>query len=154
MGGLAAATMGGLALSACSASASELVGPGRFCGYSPIIDLVAGERVVTVSGGIHSGSFRWEGGFGALDVNGVGWASPPPGRRADRPTGKGHVRFEQHRSDGAYRVAIWNGRHGAAYFDSPRPLTPKQLAAIDRVDLFEEGEEPRGCRLRTTVSWE
>ena len=59
------------------ANAGELVGPGRFCGYSPIIDLQAGEKVVTLQGGIHGGSFLWEGPFGKLEVHGIGWASPP-----------------------------------------------------------------------------
>jgi hypothetical protein len=136
-----------------SASASELVGPARFCGYSPIIDLLPDERVITLQGGIHGGSFRWEGAFGSLEVDGVGWARRPPGRMARQATGRGHVRFEQRRSEGKYTVAIWNRAHAAAYFSSPRPLTRQQLAAIDRVDLFEEGQDPEGCDLRTIFVW-
>ncbi|WP_213980882.1 hypothetical protein [Sphingomonas sp. dw_22] len=149
-----AAAIGLAALWPGRGSAGELNGPGRFCGYAPIIDLVAGERVVTLQGGIHGGTFRWEGAFGMLDVHGIGWASKPPGRIVARRAGKGPVRFGQRRVDGKYMVAIWNGRHGAAYFQSPRALTRAQLAAIDRVDLFEEGEEPQGCKLRTIFSWE
>jgi len=147
----------GLALAAgwpSAASASELAGPGRFCGYSPIIDLVKGERVVTLQGGIHGGSFRWEGAFGTLEVHGIGWASKPDGLPEDRQTGRGHVRFAQRMNEGKYVVAIWNRRRGVAYFHSPEPFTRKQLAAIDRVDLIEEGDQPQGCNLRTIFVWE
>jgi hypothetical protein len=131
-----------------------LSGPARFCGYSPIIDLEPSEQIETLEGGIHGGSFRWTGNFGSLDVAGIGWASKPPGRTAQQRTSKGLFRFQQLRRNGKYAVAIWNGRQGAAYFSSPRPLTKLQLAAIDRVDLYQEGEEPQGCKLRTIFSWE
>lgn len=136
------------------ARASELKGPGRFCGYSPIIDLLEGERIVTLEGGIHSGTFRWEGAFGTLDVTGIGWASRPAGAIVGGPTRKGHARFKERAGEGGFKVALWNRKHGAAYFASPVPLTGAQLAAIDRVDLYEEGQEPEGCRLRTTFSWD
>jgi hypothetical protein len=140
---------------AAGARASELKGPGRFCGYSPIIDLVEGERVITLQGGIHGGTFRWEGPFGSLAVSGIGWASRPPGAIVPRPTRRGHARFEQRVGDGGFNVAIWNRKNGAAYFSSPVPLNPAQLAAIDRVDLFDEGQErPANCNLRTIFSWE
>lgn len=137
-----------------AAHAGELDGPARFCGYSPIIDLRAGERVVTLRGGIHSGTFRWSGPWGALTVRGIGWASRPSGRAVALPTATGQVRFGQRRTKDGYSVAIWNGRQGAAYFDSPVRLTAAQLAAIDRVDLFQEGETPQDCALRTIFSWE
>jgi hypothetical protein len=53
-----------------------------------------------------------------------------------------------------YSIAIWNGAQGAAYFESPRPITREQLHAIDRVVLFQEGQTPSGCKLRTVFSWE
>jgi hypothetical protein len=137
----------------CAASASELAGPARFCGYSPVIDLLPGERVVTREGGIHGGTFRWDGPFGTLDVAGVGWASRPPGIVAGG-TSTGLIRFRERRAHGQYTIAIWNGRSGAAYFSSRRRLTRQQIAAIDRVDLFQEGEEPQRCNLRTVFSWE
>lgn len=56
------------------AIASDLEGPGRFCGYSPIIDLVEGESITTLESGIHGGSFQWDGQFGTLSVRGIGWA--------------------------------------------------------------------------------
>ena len=143
-----------LLLGAGTARAGELSGPGRFCGYAPIIDLLPGERVVTLQGGIHGGSFRWEGPFGSLEVHGIGWASAPPGRMAREPTSKGHARFEQRRSKGRYTVAIWNRAQGAAYFSSRRPISRKQMAAIDRVDLYQEGQEPKGCDLWTVFSWD
>jgi hypothetical protein len=136
------------------AAASELKGPGRFCGYSPIIDLLPGERVVTIQGGIHGGTFRWEGPFGSLDVHGVGWAAPPESWTPNGVTSKGHARFKERWVSGRYEVVIWNRRNGAAYFLSKRHLTAQQLAAIDRVDLFEEGEVPKGCQLRTAFSWQ
>jgi hypothetical protein len=134
--------------------ASELAGPARFCGYSPIIDLLPGEHVETLTGGMHGGTFRWTGNFGSLTVSGIGWASKPKGAIALERNAKGHVRFAQRKSDGNYVVAIWNRVHGAAYFSSPKPLTPAQLTAIDRVDLFNEGENPEGCELRAIFSWE
>ncbi|HEX8126118.1 MAG TPA: hypothetical protein VF548_11095 [Allosphingosinicella sp.] len=137
-----------------SVEASELRGPARFCGYSPIIDLLEGERVVVLKGGIHAGSFRWEGAFGSLKVAGIGWASRPAGKMLRRPTSRGHALFEQSFRDGGFSVAIWNRRQGAAYFSSSAPITRDQLAAIDRVDLFQEGEEPGDCRLRTIFSWD
>jgi len=143
-----------VALLAAPAAASELKGPARFCGYSPIIDLLPGERVETLSGGIHSGTFRWTGDFGTLGVTGIGWAGEPKGEVAVDKNAKGHVRFKQRRTDGAYMVAIWNGANGAAYFSSDKPITEPQLAAIDRVDLFEEGQETEGCNLKTIFSWE
>lgn len=147
---LAAAT----ALIATYADAAELVGPGRFCGYSPIIDLLPGERVTTLSGGIHAGSFRWSGDFGSLEVEGIGWASRPVGKLVTFPTGDRPAKFEQRRVEGGYQVAIWNGGNGAAYFHSPRPFNRKQVQAIDRVALYEEGQEPSGCDLRTIFFWE
>jgi len=134
--------------------ASELKGPARFCGYSPIIDLLPGERIETLGGGIHGGTFRWTGDFGSLKVNGIGWASKPEGKAASKRNGMGHIRFAQRRVEGEYVVAIWNSAHGAAYFSSAEPFTKLQLAAIDRVDLFNEGEDPEGCKLRTIFSWE
>lgn len=148
------AALSGAADSESAAKPGVLVGPGRFCGYSPIIDLLPGERVVLLDGGIHGGRFRWEGQFGTLRVSGIGWAARLQGDiEKSAPNGE-IVKFRQVKEDGRYRVAIWNQRHGAAYFSSRAPLTERQLAAIDRVDLFEEGEEPKGCELRTVFSWD
>ncbi|UVO49096.1 hypothetical protein M0208_00610 [Sphingomonas sp. SUN019] len=143
-----------LTIASVPALASDLEGPARFCGYSPIIDLLAGERVTTLEGGIHGGSFRWEGDFGILDVHGVGWASRPKGRIVKAFSASRPARFAERKIDERYQVAIWNGVHAAAYFTSPAPLTPQQLTAIDRVSLFEEGQSPSNCKLRTTVTWE
>jgi len=134
--------------------ASELVGPARFCGYAPIIDLLPGEKVTTLEGGIHGGSFLWEGAFGSLKVHGIGWASPAKGRMLNPPTADRPARFAQRRVNQGYEVAIWNGAHGAAYFISPTRFSAPQLAAIDRVRLFEEGQDPTGCKLRTIFVWE
>jgi len=147
-------SLSALILLASAARAADLDGPARFCGYSPIIDLRAGERVSTVHGGIHGGTFSWTGSFGRLDVAGVGWASKPRGRQLARRTSAGQFMFKQRRDKDRYVVAIWNGRQGAAYFSSPQPLTKEQLRAIERVVLFQEGEDPTGCKLRTTFSWE
>lgn len=135
-------------------NANDIVGPGRFCGYSPIIDLLGGEKVTTLEGGIHGGSFRWEGAFGTLDVYGIGWASRPKGRIVKSRRSNSPARFAQKRVEGVYQIAIWNGAHGAAYFTSSIPFTQPQLGAIDRVELFEEGQSPSGCKLRTIFSWE
>lgn len=139
---------------ATRAPASDLEGPARFCGYSPIIDLMPGERITLLEGGIHSGNFRWEGPFGSLDVRGVGWASRPPGRIVEARTNAKPARFAQRRADESFVVAIWNGAQGAAYFSSVSPLTPDQIRAIDRVSLYQEGQNPEGCDLRTTFSWD
>ncbi|MBH0113043.1 hypothetical protein I5E68_08790 [Novosphingobium sp. YJ-S2-02] len=143
-----------LCLAPIAASAGELAGPARFCGYSPVIDLLEGEKIETLQGGIHGGSFRWHGAFGILDVEGIGWARRPKGRivatvRDDEP-----ARFAQRRTADGYEMAIWNGAHGAAYFRSASPFTREQLNAIARVRLFEEGQEPEGCALRTVFVWE
>ncbi|NML06483.1 hypothetical protein [Sphingomonas sp. G-3-2-10] len=143
-----------LAIAAWAAPPGDFTGPGRFCGYSPIIDLAEGERIEPLVGGIHAGTFRWEGAFGTLEVAGIGWAARPPGRLLAPPTGKGHARFAQRREEGRYVVAIWNRGKAAAYFRSATPLTGAQLEAIQRVDLFEEGQEPQGCNYRTIFSWE
>ncbi len=135
-------------------AAQDWIGPGRFCGYSPVIDLLAGEKVTPLEGGIHAGSFRWEGSFGAMKVVGIGWASPPPGFVAAGRTSKGMTLFRQRRMKGEYRVAIWNRSHGVAYFSSPNRFTGAQRAAVDRVDLHDEGDEPQGCKWRTIFSWE
>ena len=132
-----------------------LDGPGRFCGYSPIIDLVAGERVQPLQGGIHSGSFRWEGPFGTLDVRGIGWASKPPGEARPGRTSAGQILFGPRRERHGFVVAIWNGRNGSAYFHSPKRFTPAQLSAIQRVSLFDElGPKPENCNLSTIFVWE
>lgn len=141
-------------LVATPANASDIVGPGRFCGYSPIIDLRDGEKVTTLEGGIHGGSFRWEGVFGTLEVYGIGWASRPKGRIVKARFSNTPARFAQKRVERLYQIAIWNGEHGAAYFTSPKPFTSPQLDAIDRVKLFEEGQSPSDCKLRTIFSWE
>lgn len=142
-------------LFAAPAGASDLKGPGRFCGYSPIVDLKAGETVTTLDGGVHSGRFLWEGPFGSLKVNGIGWASRPGGLIVLEPIGDRPARFAQRRVDDGFEVAIWNGRQGAAYFSSSKPLTRRQLRAIDRVRLYQEGDDPPpDCNLRTFFSWE
>ncbi|HEX7877163.1 MAG TPA: hypothetical protein VF489_11335 [Sphingobium sp.] len=135
-------------------NASDIVGPGRFCGYSPIIDLRDGETVTTFEGGMHGGRFRWEGVFGTLEVYGIGWAGRPKGRIVKARSSNNPARFAQKRVEGLYQIVIWNGAHGAAYFTSPEPFTPQQLDAIDRVKLFEEGQLPSNCKLRTIFSWE
>ena len=141
-------------LFAAQADASELEGPARFCGYSPIIDLLPGEKITTLEGGIHGGSFRWEGAFGSFEVNGIGWASRPRGRIVDGLTGAKPARFAQRRVDDRYVVAIWNGAQAAAYFRSDSPIGLRQIRAIRRVTLFQEGEQPSGCDLRTVFSWD
>jgi hypothetical protein len=144
-----------LALVFCAqAKAGDLAGPARFCGYSPIIDLLPGEKVTTLEGGIHAGNFRWEGPFGVLDVRGIGWAGRPKGRIVEAWTETRPARFAQRRADGRHVVAIWNGGHGAAYFSSATPFTVRQMEAIRRVALFEEGQTPPDCALRTIFSWE
>lgn len=137
-----------------SAQASELEGPARFCGYSPIIDLLPGEKVTTLGGGLHGGSFRWEGEFGHLEVYGAGWASRPKGRIVKTAPPQRPARFAQKKVQDGYQIAIWNRAQAAAYFTSPTAFTPAQLAAIDRVTLFQEGEKPEGCKLRTIFVWE
>jgi hypothetical protein len=134
--------------------AADLRGPGRFCGYAPIIDLLPGESVTILEGQIHGGSFRWEGAFGKLTVHGVGWASRPKGRIVEPGSAKEPTRFGQHREGAQYEIAIWNGAHAAAYFSSDAPFNALQIAAIRRVKLFEEGQAPSDCKLRTVFSWE
>ncbi|PJG46364.1 hypothetical protein CAF53_19455 [Sphingobium sp. LB126] len=149
-----AAVIGVASLVLTPANASEIEGPGRFCGYSPIIDLMPGKKVTTLEGGIHGGGFRWEGAFGTLEVYGTGWASRPKGRIVKSRSADSPARFAQKRAEGGYQIAIWNGSHGAAYFTSPTPFTQSQLKAIDRVVLFEEGQSPSNCKSRTIFSWE
>lgn len=151
MSGLLAALLG---IAAWAAPSGDFTGPGRFCGYSPIIDLVAGERIEPLAGGVHSGTFRWDGAFGTLEVVGIGWAARPRGGQLASRTAKGHARFTQRREEGRYVVAIWNRGRAAAYFKSVAPLTDVQIEAIQRVDLFEEGQEPQGCDYRTVFIWE
>lgn len=131
------------------ADASEIVGPARFCGYAPVIDLLPGEKVTTLAGGIHYDSFRWDGEFGSLEVAGSGWAPRPSGRMIRAPENATPARFAPQRHGGRYTIAIWNGSHDIAYFTSVKPFSALQIAAIDRVKLFEEGQEPAGCDLRT-----
>jgi hypothetical protein len=136
------------------AVANKLDGPARFCGYSPIIDLLPGERVTTLQGGIHAGSFRWDGSFGSLVVHGIGWASRPKGRMVNRLSNRHPARFKQRWMEGEYQIAIWNGAQAVAYFRSSAPFTRRQIEAIDRVMLFQEGQDPLGCKLRTIFSWD
>ena len=143
-----------IAMSSSQAKASPLEGPARFCGYAPVIDLTPGEKITTLEGGIHSGRFRWEGPFGSLDVRGVSWASRPRGRIVEPRTDTMPARFAAHRTDQGYVVALWNGAQGAAYFVSESRFTPSQMNAIRRVALFQEGQSPSGCDLRTAFSWE
>lgn len=139
---------------ATQAEAADLAGPGRFCGYAPIIDLLPGERITTLDGGIHGGSFVWEGAFGSLEVRGIGWANRPRGRLIGAASNAKPARSKQRRRDGGYEIAIWNGGHGAAYFRSTTPFTVLQAEAVGRVTLFEEGQTPSDCKLRMLFSWE
>ena len=152
--GLAIGLMMVFCLMPTPATASELEGPARFCGYSPIIDLQPGETITTLQSGIHGGSFRWDGAFGSLVVNGIGWASRPNGRLVVKPSESIVGRFAERKRDRKYVIAIWNGRQGAAYFESSTRFTNLQRAAIERVRLFQEGEEPSACDLRTVFSWD
>ncbi|RZF64957.1 hypothetical protein EWE75_08710 [Sphingomonas populi] len=143
-----------LLVSPVPALTTELEGPARFCGYAPIIDLLPGEKVTTLEGGIHSGSFRWEGPFGSFEVQGIGWASPAKGRMLTPPAADKPAIFAQRRVKNGYEVAIWNGAHATAYFVSQSRMRSSQMAAIKRVRLFQEGQEPSGCKLRTIFVWE
>jgi hypothetical protein len=147
-------TLAMIAILAGASPDGEWTGPARFCGYSPIIELREGEAIKTSGGGIHGGQFRWTGEFGTLEVSGIGWASKPKGRQLPDPTGTGQIRFAERRTKGDFVIAISNGRQGAAYFKSPRRFTSAQIAAIDRVGLFQEGEEPDGCDYRTIFVWQ
>ena len=140
---------GVLLVAATSSAAADLEGPGRYCGYSAIIDLEAGETVTTQSGGMHGGTFVWSGSFGTLQVRNIGWAKRPEGMRVRRLTATGQTRFSARKRDGKYEIAIWNRRYGAAYFQSDERFTESQFAAIDRVHLYDEWGKPEGCRLRT-----
>jgi hypothetical protein len=151
---LAAVIIAVAVLAGAPAKASELTGPGRFCGYAPIIDLLPGEKVTTLESGMHGGTFRWEGAFGSLEVHGTGAAARPKGRIAEPQTGSRPTRFAQRRVDGQYVIAIWNRSDGAAYFRSKTPFTPQQIAAIKRVRLIDDGHAPSGCKLRTVTVWE
>ncbi|RIV89993.1 hypothetical protein D2V17_05075 [Aurantiacibacter xanthus] len=135
------------------ASATDIAGPGRFCGYSPIIDLQPGEEITTLDAGIHAGRFRWDGNFGSLEVDGIGWAGRPSGRIERPASAELPARFGERRTNGKYVVALWNGRQGAAYFRSSSRITDAQIEAIDRVRLFQEGEEPEGCDRRSISVW-
>lgn len=146
--------LSGFCMVATPATASEIKGPARFCGYSPIIDLQPGETIQTLQGGIHGGSFRWDGAFGSLIVHGIGWASRPEGRLVVEPSEETPGRFTARKGRGKYAIAIWNGRQGAAYFEASTRFTDLQIAAIERVRLFQEGEEPLDCDLRTVFAWD
>ena len=137
-----------------SAKASHFTGPGRFCGYSAIIDLNEDESIETMSGGIHAGGFLWKGKFGVLEVLNIGWASKPPGVKKTNLTSTGQTIFLENWDDGKFQIAIWNRRNGSAYFRSPDEFSDEQMGAIDRVYLFDETEsEPKGCKYRTVFSW-
>lgn len=126
-------------------------GPGRFCGYSVVLDLQRGENIEAMSLGIHSGNFVWSGSFGRLEVSNVGWARKPEG--VLEGTRKGLTTFRIERA-GREGLALWNGRAGAAYFFGSGRITAEQRAAIDRVYLIDElSDEPQGCRYRTIFSW-
>ena len=135
------------------ATASDLEGPARFCGYSPIIDLRPGEKITILQGGIHGGSFQWDGDFGSMVVRGIGWATRPKGQLVVHPSEGRPGQFAQQKRDGKFVIAIWNGRQGAAYFESPARFSDEQRAAIGRVRLFQEGEAPSDCDLRTVFAW-
>nr|MBP6435335.1 hypothetical protein [Sphingorhabdus sp.] len=140
-----ATTLAVLFAASSQVSGSELAGPGRFCGYSPIIDLIEGERIVTLEGGIHGGTFDWHGSFGTLNVWGIGWAGKPKGKMRHKLTDKGHAIFQPRKEDGKYVIAIWNKANGAAYFRSSSQFTKAQIMAIERVDLFDEAKpDPEG----------
>jgi len=136
------------------AAAHALHGPGRFCGYSTVIDLRADERVVTLEGSIHSGSFRWEGPWGHMTVRDSEIASPGHRKVAVERTPGGAIRLAERRDGNGYVVAIGNGRSAAAWFSNDTRFTAAQLAAIDRVTLFADGQQPERCDLRTVFVWE
>ncbi|MFM1977479.1 MAG: hypothetical protein RL145_2325 [Pseudomonadota bacterium] len=136
------------------ARATEVTGPARFCGYSTIIDLEAGEKVRIVDAGIHAGRFLWLGSFGALEVRNIGWAKRPAGRIVRKSTQAKPARFQQTKSRDVYSVALWNGRQGVAYITSSTRFTTNQIEAIDRVKLYQEGEPPQNCTMRTVFIWE
>jgi hypothetical protein len=142
------------ATASTSLKAADLEGPARFCGYSPVIDLLPGERITLLKGGIHGGTFRWDGAFGSLDVFGIGWARKPNARVAKRGLGSTPTRFAERQVKGRYEIVIWNRSHGAAYFTSAAPFTPEQILAIGRVHLIDEGQTAEGCKLTTRFFWE
>ena len=143
-----------LAAPAAAEESEGFKGPGRFCGYSAIIDLRAGERIIPTGGGIHGGAFIWRGSFGELEVMNLGWAAEPTEEPMPYRTGTGQTQFPEVFQDGRYLKRIWDRAHGTATFRSKRPLTKGQLAAIDRVGLFTEGGAPENCNYRTVFSWD
>lgn len=72
----------------------------------------------------------------------------------NQPSGDKPAIFAPRRVKKGYQVAIWNGAHATAYITSSSPFREAQMAAIKRVRLFEEGQEPSGCTLRTIFVWE
>jgi len=134
-------------------AAAELHGPGRYCGYSPIIDLLPGEMITTLEDGLERGSFRWQGAFGSLEVRGDSWAEKPKGRIVTPGASSAPTRFAQRRAAGGYSIAIWNGSHSVAVFMSRSPFTAKQIEAIGRVRLRDIAEtSPVGCDLVSFIA--
>lgn len=140
-------------LAAESEKASDFVGPGRFCGYSAIIDLEPGEKVEPLGYGIHGGEFRLTGSFGSLEVGESGWARKPSGR-VKALTALKLTMFHQHRQESRWMIALWNGEHGVARFVADTRFTTEQLKVIERVRLINEGDEPDGCKYRVIFTVE
>ena len=127
-------------------------GPGRFCSHSAIIDLRPGETISDMAGGIHGASFAWSGEFGRFDIDAIGWASPTSSVVVNiRPDGVRELATR--RSAGHYQTTLWNGRQGVVSFATDRRPTAAQKAAMRRVSLFQEGEEPSDCKYRMAFSW-
>lgn len=129
-------------------------GPGRFCGYAAIIELRSGERIIPTQGGIHGGTFEWQGAFGKLEVVNIGWAAKPREEPMPARTGTGQTQFPEVLGKDGHSKKIWDRANGVAIFTSDAPLTAAQLEAIDRVGLFTEGERPENCKYGTVFSWD
>ena len=89
-----------------------------------------------------------------MTVLGTGIASPGDEKVAVERTPGGATGYAERRDGDRHVVAIWNRSTGTAWFSNDRRFTAPQLAAIDRVQLFDESERPEGCNLRTIFVWE
>ncbi|WP_336925740.1 hypothetical protein [Altererythrobacter palmitatis] len=141
--------LAGLLVAGCAHSSegnkSIFTGPAKFCGYATVIALREGETITPQEGGIHSGRYVWDGEFGRLEVQEIGWAAAPVEAPMQERTAAGMIQFAERKDGFRFVQMIWNGEHGVASFISPRRFSRQQIDAVGRVTLFNEGQRPQDC---------
>jgi hypothetical protein len=152
----AGAILAALAAAGAAASDKPWTGPGRFCGYATVIDLLPAESIGERELGIHGAQYLWISDRGAVRIQEINWAAEPRpvARRLGTVNDAELVALGRKSKLGRY--ALWNGDHLAAYFTSSAVRSDTDALHIARRLMLVDhaGAKGEGCKYRILFSWD